>query len=43
MEKFVILKILLGNVLVVVNLIDKCYKKELFLIINDDDNVLMII
>ena len=42
MEKFVILKTLPGNASAAANLIDKRYKKELFSIINDDDNVLMI-
>ncbi len=42
MEKFVILKTLPGNASAATNLIDKRYKKELFSIINDDDNVLMI-
>lgn len=42
MEKFVILKTLPGNASAMTNLIDKRYKKELFSIINDDDNVLMI-
>ena len=42
MEKFVTLKTLPGNASAAANLIDKRYKKELFSIINDDDNVLMI-
>ena len=41
-EKFVTLKTLPGNASAAANLIDKRYKKELFSIINDDDNVLMI-
>ncbi|OUK20193.1 ArgR family transcriptional regulator, partial [Enterococcus faecium] len=42
MEKMVILKTLPGNASAAAKLIDKRYKKELFSIINDDDNVVMI-
>lgn len=42
MEKFVVLKTLPGNASAAANLIDKCYAKELFSVINDDDTVLMI-
>lgn len=42
MDKFVILKTLPGNASALANLIDKRFTQELFGILNDDDNVLMI-
>ncbi|KAF1303236.1 arginine repressor [Enterococcus saccharolyticus] len=42
MDKFVILRTLPGNASAVANLIEKCFKEELFATLNDDDSVLMI-
>lgn len=42
MEKFVVLKTLPGNASAIANLIDKRFDEELFAILNDDDNILMI-
>jgi len=42
MDKFVVLKTLPGNASAIANLIDKRFAEELFAILNDDDNILMI-
>lgn len=42
MDKFVVLKTLPGNASAIANLIDKRFDEELFAILNDDDNILMI-
>lgn len=42
MDKMVILRTLPGNASAIANLLEKQYEKELFALLNDDDNVLII-
>lgn len=42
MDKMIIVKTIPGNASAVGNLSDKCFKNELFGLLNDDDSVLMI-
>lgn len=42
MDKFVLLRTLPGNASAIANLIDKKYHSQLFGLLNDDDNILMI-
>ncbi|HIY56816.1 MAG TPA: arginine repressor [Candidatus Tetragenococcus pullicola] len=43
MDKFVLLRTLPGNASAIANLIDKKYHSQLFGLLNDDDNILMIV
>src|SRR5699024_3791735 len=43
MDKFVLLRTLPGNAPAIANLIDKKYHSQLFGLLNDDDNILMIV
>ena len=43
MDKFVLLRTLPGNASAIANLIEKCFKNQLFGTLNDDDTVLMIV
>ncbi len=42
MDKFVLLRTLPGNASAIANLIDKSHEDQLFGLLNDDDNILMI-
>ena len=43
MDKMIMIKTIPGNASAVGNLLDKCFKEELFGLLNDDDSILMIL